>query len=140
MHGYTSQPSSTVDPVGLSCCKNLPDFCQFDIGSGFSGVYDAATGSIVVLPGGNASIWGVPFEGGVAQFGGHAIGLKRMQDILGSAPDDPWGFSMTKGDNGYDFGFNSRTINSGRPGVVGDRGVPMELREKIVEATGQSKC
>ena len=138
--GYVFQPAAKVDPLGLSCCKVLPDFCDFDITSGFSGVYDAATGAIVVMPGENAKRWGVPFPDGVPRYCGHSVVLGRMSDELGHAPSEPWGFSMTKTATGFDFGFNSITINENLRGRPDDNAVPADIWRDIMNATGQENC
>lgn len=67
----------------MSCCKALPDFCLLNVNSGFSGVHDAATGAIVVMPGKKEKGWDVPFPDGVPRYGDHSMFLDIMSGELG---------------------------------------------------------
>ena len=96
-------------------------------GQGFTGVFDAATGRVLLRPSTAEAL--IP-EGWVARSGGHAA----VSDLLGGEPAGHTGFAVILEEGGgLEMTWRSGTLNP-PPAFV----VPESLRPTIVEAVEQA--
>ena len=101
---------------------------RFSTGQGFSGVYDASTGDVGLMP----SSYDQPTPAGFvrAQGGGHRV----VSSDLGGDPANHWGFAaILENDGALRLTWRSRSLNR-----TPDNLVPEEVRPAIIKAVADA--
>ena len=103
---------------------------QFDVGQGFSGVYDPETSAFLLYPSSDQLI--LP-KGWVSQYGGHGtVNQKLTQLNPGVNPIRTVAFTaVNKGSGELELRWNSYSVNQFN---WGERAAPVEFRQTIIDA------
>ena len=122
-----SETAGALTNLGRGAARGPAFFNDFRAGQGFSGVYDDATGSLLLFPSTELDI--LP-SGWVPRTGGHAVVNQRLTEAIGAPAGQRAGFTaFLEADGSLRVEWLSRSVNG-----VADPYVAESLRPGILDA------